>query len=938
MRIMQFGRRMLLALVALSSVSAIAQTININPVSATGSTSLQPASYAIDNIGTTRWESNHGVSPSSLTLDLGQVYNLSQVVILWEAANAERYEILGSNNNSTWTQLALRTGGTFGNRTDTVLLAGSYRYVRMNAITRSAGNNWGYSIFEMDVFGAVPVASSSSSAAPSSSGSCALGCVTTLNSTTMRATVTGGDVVDIHYTVNGGAQQNVRMNLANGVWTYDIGGLPAGAVVRANFTIIKNGAGQDTEWKNYTLGAGSSSLPSSSRSSSSVPSSVAPSSSRPSSSSVAPPSSSSVASSTPLGNIVPLYNNTTALEPVIKFDRGDALVTRIADRARDRHAKENHFQAYDHYLTFYWEQRTAAIEIVDYVAKGGTTVRMNVVTQGRLDDLQAENRWFYIGMNTLAEYCGNGVMNRINDFNYWKEASWNCRENRPIQIGDRLEFELSQFLDKNSVIRGRDNYYGTTYLYIVGQGIVPWDVTDKVPFVGGVYKQRDSMPMPVNARLGGDTSLHVQMTAEPDGHFQQMATNLSAVNGQAFVLGRRVHHTSFINGGHDENPENGVFSEMVGKSGTRYVSDRCSHCHERNGRAPVAAVGEALDRWVFKVGNAQGNPHPQMGRVLQPQANGGATSEGTPSIAFWTESGGLRSPNYQFTGLRPETFSARLAPQLVGIGLLEAIPESTILAREDINDANGDGISGRAQRIADPVTGQTRLGRFGYKAGTTSVKHQVASAFNTDMGVMTSVLPNPDCGSSQTNCGPSGSELANQHLDNLVKYVALLGVRPQRDYNNAQVINGRTVFNNIGCAGCHVESMTTSQYHPFAELRSQTIRPYTDMLLHDMGPGLADNLGEGQASGAEWRTAPLWGLGVSACVTGGVTGQPGGVPFGVDGNEVCVPKASYLHDGRARTIEEAILWHGGEGQNAKNNYSALSASQKQDLLRFLQSL
>nr|WP_324259509.1 di-heme oxidoredictase family protein [Cellvibrio fontiphilus] len=938
MRIIQFGRRMLLALVALGSVSAVAQTININPVSATGSTNLQPASYAIDNIGNTRWESNHGVSPSSLTLDLGQVYNLSQVVILWEAANAERYEILGSNNNSTWTQLALRTGGTFGNRTDTVLLAGSYRYVRMNAITRSAGNNWGYSIFEMDVFGAVPVASSSSSAAPSSSGSCALGCVTTLNSTTMRATVTGGDVVDIHYTVNGGAQQNVRMNLANGVWTYDIGGLPAGAVVRANFTIIKNGAGQDTEWKNYTLGAGSSSLPSSSRSSSSVPSSVAPSSSRPSSSSVAPPSSSSVASSAPLGNIVPLYNNTTALEPVIKFDRGDALVTRIADRARDRHAKENHFQAYDHYLTFYWEQRTATIEIVDYVAKGGTSVRMNVVTQGRLDDLQAENRWFYIGMNTLAEYCGNGVMNRINDFNYWKEASWNCRENRPIQIGDRLEFELSQFLDKNSVIRGRDNYYGTTYLYIVGQGIVPWDVTDKVPFVGGVYKQRDSMPMPVSARLGGDTSLHVQMTAEPDGHFQQMATNLSAVNGQAFVLGRRVHHTSFINGGHDENPENGVFSEMVGKSGTRYVSDRCSHCHERNGRAPVAAVGEALDRWVFKVGNAQGNPHPQMGRVLQPQANGGATSEGTPSIAFWTESGGLRSPNYQFTGLRPETFSARLAPQLVGIGLLEAIPESTILAREDINDANGDGISGRAQRIADPVTGQTRLGRFGYKAATTSVKHQVASAFNTDMGVMTSLLPNPDCGSSQTNCGPSGSELANQHLDNLVKYVALLGVRPQRDYNNAQVINGRTVFNNIGCAGCHVESMTTSPYHPFAELRSQTIRPYTDMLLHDMGPGLADNLGEGQASGAEWRTAPLWGLGVSACVTGGVTGQPGGVPFGVDGNEVCVPKASYLHDGRARTIEEAILWHGGEGQNAKNNYSALSASQKQDLLRFLQSL
>jgi CxxC motif-containing protein (DUF1111 family) len=273
----------------------------------------------------------------------------------------------------------------------------------------------------------------------------------------------------------------------------------------------------------------------------------------------------------------------------------------------------------------------------------------------------------------------------------------------------------------------------------------------------------------------------------------------------------------------------------------------------------------------------------------------------------------------------------------VGIGLLEAIPESTILAREDVNDTNGDGISGKAQRIVD-TSGVTRLGRFGYKAGTSSVKHQVASAFNTDMGVMTSMLPNPDCGSSQTDCGSSGSELSDEHLNNLVKYVALLGVRPQRDYNNAQVINGGTLFNNIGCAGCHVESVTTSAYHPFAELRSQVIKPYTDLLLHDMGPGLADNLGEGQASGAEWRTAPLWGLGVSACVTGGVTGSRGNPPFGTDGGETCVPKASYLHDGRARTIEEAILWHGGEGQSAKNNYQGLSSGQKQDVLKFLESL
>ena len=283
MRIIQFGRRAICALLTLISSSfyvhaANAQIININPVAATGSTNLQPASFAIDNIGNTRWESNHGISPSSLTLDLGQPYALNQVVILWEAANAASYEILGSNNNSTWTQLSLRTGGTFGNRTDTVPLAGTYRYVRMNALTRSAGNNWGYSIFEMDVFGALPASSSSSVAS-----NCNQGCVTTLNSTTLRATVTQADIVDIHYRVNNGAQQNVRMNLSNGVWTYDIPNLNASSVVSVNFTIIRAGVGQDTPWQNYSLGtvasSSRSSTPVSSSSRSSTPSSVAPSSS-----------------------------------------------------------------------------------------------------------------------------------------------------------------------------------------------------------------------------------------------------------------------------------------------------------------------------------------------------------------------------------------------------------------------------------------------------------------------------------------------------------------------------------------------------------------------------------------------------------------------------------------------------------------------------------
>jgi CxxC motif-containing protein (DUF1111 family) len=519
----------------------------------------------------------------------------------------------------------------------------------------------------------------------------------------------------------------------------------------------------------------------------------------------------------------------------------------------------------------------------------------------------------------------------VDTFNYWKQRTHNCRTGQPIRRGDKLEFEISQFLDP-SVPRGRAPYYGTTFLYIVGEGIVPWDIqpgTFTTPMFGGGTK--DSVKIPEKAWLGGGTTLPYMHSGEPDNHFLQMATNLNYHNGQPFVLGRRLHHSSFVSGLHDEHPENGVFSDTAGRAGPRYVNERCTDCHTRNGRAAPEAPGVPLSKWVFKVGDSAGNPHPNLGRVLQPRGTGGVAGEGTVSIAGWTEANGLRSPNYQFSNGTPPRFSARIAPQLVGMGLLEAIPESTVLAMEDPNDANGDGISGRANRVRDPVTGQLRLGRFGWKAGTSSVRHQVASALNTDMGVTTSMLPNPDCGSAQSGCGPSGVELSDAHLDNLVKYIALLGVRPQRDISNPAVQRGEATFANIGCAGCHRPTLQTSPHHPLSELRDQTIHPYTDLLLHDMGPGLADTLGEGEASGSEWRTTPLWGLGLSACVTGGTTDAP-------QGSQVCTPVHSYLHDGRARTIEEAILWHGGEGEASKNAYRALNASQKQDVLRFLESL
>lgn len=896
-------------LLCILSVPAMAQTTNIalnQPASA--STADLSAANAVDGDGSTRWASAAQTDPSFLTVDLGQAYDLSQVVIDWEAANADTYEIRASSDGTNWDTIATRSGGAFGNRTDTIDVSGTYRYVRMFGISRSSGNYWGYSIWEFKVFGSEPV----------QNADCETGCIQELDSDTARARVTEGDIVDIHYSVNGAAQQNVRMGQDASGWYYDINGLSMGDVLTYHFTIITGGVGQSTSEQSHIFAGDGSSSSSQSSSSSSSDNSSSSSSSQSSSS-----------SSADLGEIVPLYDDSTAKEPVVQYETDTALITRFADRARDRHAKEDHFQAYDHYLSFYWEDRTAGIEIIDEVAKGGDTVRMNVRTQFKLSDTEAENRWFYRGVGTVAEYCDNGTMVVEDNLNYYKERSYNCREGRPIQVGDKLEFEISQFLDP-SVPNGRANYYGTTYLYIVGEGLVPWDVGGATP-AGGV---KDSVKIPQSAWLGGDTTIHAATSGETDNHFMQMATNLSYENGQPFVLGRRVLHTSFVDGRHDEKPiENPVFNELAGLAGPHYTNDSCASCHDRNGRAAPAPVGESLDKWSFLVGDAAGNPHPDLGRVLQPLARDGAQSEGDVSIGSWSEQNGLRSPNFQFDGVTPERFSARIAPNLVGIGLLEAIPESVILANADPNDANGDGISGRANRIPDPETGETRLGRFGWKAGTVSVKHQLASALNKDIGVMTSMLPQPDCGANQGDCGSSGGELADNHLEDLVKYTSLLGVRPQRDYNDPTVQQGEALFGSVGCAGCHTPTHQTSQHHPLAELRDQTIHPYTDMLLHDMGPGLADNLGEGQATGAEWRTAPLWGLGLSACVTGGVTN-----PTGQQGDEVCTPEASYLHDGRARTIEEAILWHGGEGEAAKNNYQALSATDKQNLIRFLESL
>ena len=569
-------------------------------------------------------------------------------------------------------------------------------------------------------------------------------------------------------------------------------------------------------------------------------------------------------------NLVPLFDKSTPLEPDVIVETPKAIITRFADRGRDRHAREDEFHIYDHYLGHYWIHRTAAIEIVDEIAKGGTEIRVNVTTQWKLGSTNC--RAFYCGIGTVAEYHSNNNMERdpADPLKYHTTFKFNPKENfRPIKVGDRMEMEISQFLDGPP--EGRENYYGTTVLYIVGQGgLVPWE--PKGLFGDAKTEREDSYPIDKSNWEGGSMTLPQQTSNEPLYHFIQMAPNLAPQNGQVFVLGRR---------------------------------------------ALPPAVGTPLSNYVVKVGDGNGRAHPQLGSVLQPRSTGGG-GEGSVTLSGWTETDGLRKPNFTFTGSAvPTQYSARISPQLVGMGLLEALPESAIQELADPEDANGDGISGRMRIVSDYDKGLPHLGRFGWKAGKPTVQAQVAGAFNTDMGVMSSVSPDPDCGSAQTNCGNKGAEIDDVSLQRLVDYVSLLGISIRNNRGDPEALQGEALFQSAGCAACHASTLVTSAYHPKAELRNQTIHPYTDLLLHDMGPGLADNLPEGDATGAEWRTPPLWNIGYTAGVSGG---------------------EAYLHDGRARTLKEAILWHGGEGAKAAERFKGMSATESGALIKFLKSL
>ncbi|HEX3850319.1 MAG TPA: di-heme oxidoredictase family protein, partial [Polyangiaceae bacterium] len=358
-----------------------------------------------------------------------------------------------------------------------------------------------------------------------------------------------------------------------------------------------------------------------------------------------------------------------------------------------------------------------------------------------------------------------------------------------------------------------------------------------------------------------------------------------------------------------------VFTSQMGKAGPLYNTTSCENCHINNGPgAPLTGVADEKSSMVFKLYGAGA-----LGNQLHLQ-DGSATLAGTDSSKSVTLGDGtvvpLTKPKFTLTPKSGDAshFSGRVARKLIGLGLLEAIDERTILERADRLDCNADGISGRPSYVKDPISGALRIGRMGWKAEKISVQHQVAEAAFDDIGVTSSIFTG----------GATTPELSDVELGKLTTYMRLVGVPAQRDNGKPDVLQGEQIFKTVGCSNCHVTDVVTGPNHPFSELRNQSIKPFTDLLLHDMGPDLADDSGvaasdapDAPPSASEWRTPPLWGVGLYKIVNG---------------------HTGLLHDGRAASVLEAVLWHGGEADNVKTRFSALSTADRNALLAYVQSL
>ena len=361
--------------------------------------------------------------------------------------------------------------------------------------------------------------------------------------------------------------------------------------------------------------------------------------------------------------------------------------------------------------------------------------------------------------------------------------------------------------------------------------------------------------------------------------------------------------------------------------GPLFNANACTQCHSAEGRKPMyAADGKLSDAILFRLGNKQGQAHDYYGEQMQHQSiDTTIATEG--SMQYLTTAATAQTPKgirFSFTPtdsdqpLGNTAISGRISPQLVGMGLLNLIPEADIIAAADPNDNNKDGISGRVHWVNDD--GRQKIGRFGWKAINTSLRTQNANAMSQDMGLTTSVFMAPNCTVNQPVCWTTANggtpEVSDSSLDAVTDFMTALAVPERRIADLSTFNRGANLFAQVGCANCHTPKQRTGDSLRFPLLSQQIIYPYTDLLLHDMGAGLDDGVKEKNAESYEWRTPPLWGIGIAARD----------------------PDARFLHDGRASSLTEAILWHGGEAEQTKQHFKQLPLEQKENLLTFLRGI
>ncbi|HUS30897.1 MAG TPA: di-heme oxidoredictase family protein [Kofleriaceae bacterium] len=407
-------------------------------------------------------------------------------------------------------------------------------------------------------------------------------------------------------------------------------------------------------------------------------------------------------------------------------------------------------------------------------------------------------------------------------------------------------------------------------------------------------------------RQGGDTTVDNRSWDA----FRQPAANLSAGERNRFQAGRSPFD----------------FRWDAPQLGTLFNNVSCLGCHAVNGRGAsqigMGPASQALVRVSLSTGDPgdPGGPIPLPGYGTQLQDH---ATVGLPEVRVmltWIETSmmyddgeliAVREPRLDIVGANSTPlpqgtrFSYRTAPPVIGLGLLEAIPQSTLEALADPDDADLDGISGRTNQVWDPEKGATVMGRFGWKANTSTLHLQCAAAAANDIGLSNAVFPELD----------QQRDLNDQQLEDMVFFMATVGV-PAAAPRDAKALHGRALFRDFGCASCHVPTLETGD-HPIAAVANQRIHPYTDLLLHDVGDRLTDARPDFVAEGVEWRTPPLWGIGLTKTV---------------------FPMATYLHDGRARSLDEAILWHGGEAMSAREAFRTANREDRIALIAFLETL